>query len=182
MSLLIKNLSEADIDPAAQILVSAFAEHWPDAWPDLDSAREEVSGMLEGDRICRGAWADSGTLLGWIGGILSYEPSTWELHPLAVHPDYQGQKVGTALVHDFEAQVMKRGGLTIMLGSDDEDGMTSLAHVDLYDKLWDRIRRIENIKGHPYSFYQKLGYSITGVIPDANGPGKPDILMCKRLA
>ena len=30
-------------------------------------------------------------------------------------------------------------------------------------------------------FYQKLGYEIVGLIPDANGPGKPDIMMARRL-
>lgn len=35
--------------------------------------------------------------------------------------------------------------------------------------------------GHPYEFYQTLGFVILGVIPDANGLGKPDILMAKRL-
>jgi hypothetical protein len=40
---------------------------------------------------------------------------------------------------------------------------------------------IRNLKHHPYEFYQKLGYQIVGVIPDANGPGKPDILMAKSL-
>jgi aminoglycoside 6'-N-acetyltransferase I len=34
---------------------------------------------------------------------------------------------------------------------------------------------------HPFLFYRKLGYTVTGVVPDANGPGKPDILMSKRL-
>lgn len=33
----------------------------------------------------------------------------------------------------------------------------------------------------PYEFYQKLGYAIIGVVPDANGLGKPDILMAKRV-
>ena len=34
---------------------------------------------------------------------------------------------------------------------------------------------------HPYSFYQQQGYSIIGVMPDANGRGKPDIIMGKRV-
>ncbi len=31
-------------------------------------------------------------------------------------------------------------------------------------------------------FYQKVGYTVVGVVPDANGLGKPDILMAKRIA
>ena len=34
---------------------------------------------------------------------------------------------------------------------------------------------------HPYEFYVKMGYKIVGVIPDANGIGKPDIWMAKRV-
>jgi aminoglycoside 6'-N-acetyltransferase I len=34
---------------------------------------------------------------------------------------------------------------------------------------------------HPYEFYQKMGYTITGVMPDANGIGKPDIFMSRRI-
>ena len=33
-----------------------------------------------------------------------------------------------------------------------------------------------------YEFYQKIGFSFVGVIPDANGFGKPDIIMAKRVA
>ena len=36
-------------------------------------------------------------------------------------------------------------------------------------------------KAHPANFYLKLGYVIVGIIPDANGMGKPDILMAKRV-
>ena len=31
-------------------------------------------------------------------------------------------------------------------------------------------------------FYLRVGFHIVGVIPDANGFGKPDILMAKRIA
>jgi aminoglycoside 6'-N-acetyltransferase I len=48
--------------------------------------------------------------------------------------------------------------------------------------LWDKVKNIQNFKGHPYEFYQKMGYVITGVVPDANGRGKPDIMMSKRVA
>ena len=92
-----------------------------------------------------------------------------------------GQGVGRTLVKDFEQQVAARGGLTITLGSDDEDDMTSLAGADLYDNLPEKISNIRNLKGHPYEFYLKCGYRITGVVPDANGRGKPDILMAKRI-
>jgi aminoglycoside 6'-N-acetyltransferase I len=85
------------------------------------------------------------------------------------------------LVADLEALVRARGGLTLILGSDDETNMTSLGGVDLYSNLFDHLQKIRNLKGHPYEFYQKLGFVISGVVPDANGPGKPDILMAKKM-
>ena len=53
--------------------------------------------------------------------------------------------------------------------------------VDLYDDTFDKIKNIQNTGNHPFPFYEKLGYKIVGVIPDANGIGKPDILMAKRI-
>ena len=169
------------IDQAAEALVAGFRDHWPTAWPDLASAREEIVEALEPEKVCRVARDDEGTVLGWIGGFLSYA-RVWELHPLVVHPRAQGRGIGRALVADFGAQVRQRGGLTIMLGSDDEDDMTSLSGVELYPDVWTHLRRIRNLRGHPYEFYQKCGFVIIGVVPDANGRGKPDILMAKRIA
>ncbi|WP_345321446.1 hypothetical protein [Candidatus Villigracilis proximus] len=85
------------------------------------------------------------------------------------------------LAEDFEEQVRQQGGLTITLGSDDEDHMTSLSDVNLFVNLWDQVKNIRNLKHHPYEFYQKMGYVITGVVPNANGIGKPDIIMSKRV-
>ena len=174
--------NDAAIDQAAEILTGAFAGNWPHAWPTLDAALEEVNEALAADRICRAAFDDAGTVLGWIGGNAQYDGRVWELHPLAVRPDVQGRGIGRALVANFERQVVARGGLTIVLGTDDEAGMTSLSGVDLYPNVWEHIARVRNLRGHPYTFYQKCGFVITGVVPDANGPGKPDILMAKRVA
>ena len=169
------------IQQAAQLLVDAFCQHWPDAWPTFEDGLKEVHEMLESERICRAAVDENGNLLGIIGGIPGYDGHVWELHPLAVQPSMRGKGIGRALVEDFEEQVRLKGALTITLGSDDEDSMTSLANVDLFENLWEKIRDIRNHKDHPFEFYQKMGYIITGVVPDANGVGKPDILMAKTV-
>lgn len=172
--------SEA-IRQIAEMLVESFREHWPTAFPTLDEALETVEeGFAEG-QISRIAVTDDGRVLGWIGGLHSYA-EVWELHPLVVRVDQQHKGIGRALVADLEDLVCRRGGLTLMLGTDDEDGMTTLSGVDLYPDVWHHIAQIRNLKGHPYEFYQKLGYHIVGVVPDANGFGKPDIVMAKRLS
>lgn len=169
------------LQQAAQLLVDAFREHWHDAWSTIEEGLEEANELFEEGKICRAAIDNNGNLLGFIGGIPQYDGHVWELHPLAVQPSEQGKGLGRALIEDFESQVRERGGLTITLGSDDEDNMTSLSNVDLYENLWEKVKNIKNFKRHPFEFYQKMGYAITGVMPDANGRGKPDILMSKRV-
>lgn len=169
------------IEQAACLLLEGFRQHWPNAWPEMESARQEVHEALETGKIIRAALDDDGRLLGWIGAIPEYDGHAWELHPLVVNPACQGQGVGRALVADLENQVRERGGTTIFLGTDDENDMTSLSGINLYPNVWEHIARIRNLKGHPFEFYQKQGYAIVGVIPDANGPGKPDIYMAKRV-
>jgi len=173
--------NERILQQAAQLLVDAFGEHWPEAWPTLEDGMKEIQEMLDEERICRIAIDDERNLLGIIGGIPQYDGHVWELHPLAIQPNMQSRGIGRALVMDFEEQVRLRGGLTIVLGSDDENNMTSLSNVDLYEDLWDKIKNIRNLKNHPFEFYQKMGYIISGVVIDANGIGKPDILMSKRV-
>ena len=67
------------------------------------------------------------------------------------------------------------------MGSDDTNNSTSLGGVDLYPNVLERATTIKNLHGHPFEFYQKQGYVIVGVLPDANGLGKPDITMAKRV-
>jgi aminoglycoside 6'-N-acetyltransferase I len=169
------------IQQAAALLVEGFKEHHPDAWPDLTAALEEVHECLVEDRIGRVAVDGQGNVLGWIGATSEYDGNVWELHPLVVRPDHQGQGIGRSLVLDLEVQVHERGGITLRLGTDDENNQTTLGGVDLYPNVFEHVGRIRNLNRHPYEFYQKLGFVIVGVLPDANGPGKPDILMAKRV-
>jgi aminoglycoside 6'-N-acetyltransferase I len=170
------------IGQTAELLVDAFKGHWPNAWQTIEEAIEEVRGSFADDRISRVAIDETGAALGWIGAIKNYGGRVWELHPLAVMPNAQGQGIGRALVQDLEDCVVARGGQTLLVGTDDEDNMTSLGGVDLYPNPLEHLARIENLRGHPFEFYQKLGFVIAGVIPDANGFGKPDIFLTKRIA
>ncbi len=104
----IVDLSPADeksVQQVASLLVEAFAEHWPNAWPDVESALAEVRESFGPDRINRVAVDGSRTVLGWVGGISEYNGNVWELHPLVVRPDRQGQGIGRAMVTDLEEQV-----------------------------------------------------------------------------
>ena len=163
---------------AAQILTDSI----PIGWPTLEDAWEELRERLVPENTMLAAVAD-GLVLGW-GGILApiYNGNVFELHPLAVRSGMRGQGVGRAIVLALEAAARNQGGLTIYLGADDEreGGETSLANVDLYDNLPERIKNF-NPGTHQSGFYMQLGYKIIGVMPDANGYGKPDIIWGKRL-
>jgi aminoglycoside 6'-N-acetyltransferase I len=169
------------VEQTARLLVDGFRDTGSTAWSTLEEALADVNESLQPGRISRVAVDEAGNVQGWIGGLEEYSGNVWELHPLVVRRDCRGQGVGRALVLDFERQVEQRGGHTIRLGTDDENCRTSVGGIDLYPGVMDKVRAIENLRRHPFEFYQKAGYEVVGVIPDANGFGKPDILMAKRI-
>ena len=161
---------------AAAILADCFPHCY------ADCAEVEIAQYPSEERIAFIA-VDEKTdrVIGFIGGIEDYDGHVWELHPLCVAKDHQRRGVGTQLLHALEAECALRGAMTITLGTDDEFYATTLSGCDVYNDLWHRIETIRNLKNHPYEFYLKNGYRIVGVIPDANGYGKPDLLMAKRI-
>jgi aminoglycoside 6'-N-acetyltransferase I len=180
----ILNLSVEDTDfihQAAVMLVEGFKNTGTISWPDLEAGLKEVHKSLEEDRISLAVVDDSETVMGWIGGIRQYNGNTWELHPLVVKPEFQRKGIGRVLVAAFEARVLEQGGLAIYLGTDDENNRTSISGKNLYPDVLGNLAGIKNTGDHPFEFYQKVGFSLVGVIPDANGLGKPDILMAKRV-
>lgn len=161
---------------AAELLVENFT-----AWPAMEIARAEIHILLSKNRLCFVALDEAGDVVGLVGGLPDYDGNVWELHPLVVKKSRQRTGIGRRLVRALERAAVARGAMTVMLGTDDEADATSLSGVDLYENLPGRVAAIENLREHPYSFYLKCGYQIVGVIPDANGYGKPDILMAKRV-
>ena len=96
---------------------------------------------------------------------------------MVVRREDRQRGIGRALVAAFESEAADRGALTLTLGTDDDSGTTSLTGVDLYG---DHIADLRDLgRRHPFLFYRKVGFVVTGVMPDANGPGRPDIYLSK---
>lgn len=161
---------------AAELLVENF-----DAYPAMEIARSVVGTLLAQKRVCLCALDEQGNVVGLVGGLPDYDGNVWEIHPLVVKKANQGRGIGGRLVRALEKEAASRGALTVFLGTDDKTGETSLSDCDLYQDLGEKITHAENFGRHPMAFYQKCGYRIIGVVPDANGCGKPDILMAKRI-
>ena len=169
---------EAVRDQAARLLHERF--NHSNGWPSLAAARKEVAQVLRAG-FARGLLEEA-TLLGWVGGLPEYGGKVWELHPLVVREASERRGLGTALVAGFEAEAAARGALTLTLGTDDDAGITSLADADLYADIPRHIAELRDLgRHHPFLFYRKLGFVVTGVMPDASGPGRPDIYMSKPV-
>ncbi len=165
------------IEQVASMLMAAFTD-----WHETrDEAREEVRESFTPGHISLVARSGD-EVLGWVGAIPMYD-FAWELHPLVVREETRGRGMGKALVAALEERVRERGALTLYLGTDDDGPTpgTSAGGVDLFPDPLAHAANLEVIE-HPASFYRRLGFVVVGLIPDANGPGKPDILMAKRIS
>jgi|GEM_PF-89208 len=166
--------SEEYIKAGAKLLELSFPESYS------ENSMKEMEEILSKERITLMA-VEENMLIGFIGGIPQYDKTGWELHPLVVGDSMRTKGVGTKLVKALEREIANRGGVMIYLGTDDERFQTSLSEGDLFEDTYEKIKSIKNYDYHPYEFYQKIGYKIVGILPDANGPGKPDIMMAKSL-
>ncbi len=184
MALAIVDLHRRDVELVEQATVLLYAAFRgrSAAWPDGVAARREVLSSLTRGKISRVMVDDGETVIGWIAAQPSYADRVWEIHPIVVAEPHRGRGIGRALVADLEGSLAARGALTLWAGSDDEHGETSLGQVDLYADLPEALQRVGNFARHPYEFFLRLGFRIVGVMPDANGWGKPDIFLAKRLA
>ncbi len=163
-------------------MADILAEAFPHAYGHYASeAQEALQEILEDDGFLLMA-VEAGEVRGFVGAIPQYGLTGWELHPLVVKSPYRQQSIGRQLVSAVEKEIVRRGGIMVFLGSDDEFFSTSLSQSDLFQDTFEKIKQIKNLNRHPFEFYEKVGYQIVGIIPDANGFRKPDIILAKRLA
>lgn len=168
------------LEHLAQITLPAAREHAPEWLLDLDAAREEVSDALAPGKLSRVLLDASGQPVGWVAVAHAWG-RIWDLHPLIVAIEHQRRGHGRRLVREVERLAAAAGALTLTLGTSDTTGATSLSGVDLYDDTFMRLATIEARHPHPFEFWRRVGYQIIGVLPDAEGPGKPSITLAKRL-
>ena len=166
---------------AVQLLLETFpkANMWPDL--DEDTAIETVEESIVKENICIGLKIND-RLIGWGCLCPGYWGKTWELHPFAVLTEFQGKGYGYILMNEIEKRAQEKGAIGIILGSGDEEKLTSLSKKEINDEnIFEEIKNIKNIGNHPYEFYKKCGYMIYGIIPNAYGQYKSSILMWKDI-
>ena len=162
------------VDAAAHILVVAFHDRSP-AWPTVSAAYGTVNEFAQDQHIAFGAFADS-SLVGWIGATPSYNGNVWEIQLLGVTPEWQRIGIATALVRILISAVGHVGCHTVCVWCDDETNSTSIGGCNLFPRPLDALARLESGPRHAGGFYEHIGFVRCGILPDANGPGKPDIL------
>lgn len=147
--------------------------------PTLAHAREEVDEALAPGRHARVARTPEGAIAGWIAWFHTYG-YVWEIHPLVVAPRMQGRGVGARLVAAAEGAIAGAGARVIVVGTSDEVRGTSASAADLYADPAGALRRFTAERSHPAGFWLRMGYTLVGFTPDAEGPGMPSIHFAKR--
>jgi len=158
----------------AQLLSTTFPVHFPKS-----QAKEEIIKFLKDTNILYVA-LENEQVIGFAGVLKEKYLTAHQLELMVIKKDRRGEGIGTKLLDIVEHRLRDKGSLTLYLGSDDEGYKTSLTGEDLYVDTFDKLFTLKS-ENHPYIFYQKKGYSVVGVIPDAYGYGNPDIMMAKRL-
>jgi aminoglycoside 6'-N-acetyltransferase I len=174
------NESEEIIKQASDILYHTFHDVGKLWLKNIQEAFDEVYECIEGKNICIGI-KEGNKLIGWVGLRPMYK-KTWELHPIVIRKEFQRKGYGNILINELEKIAVANGIIGIVAGSDDETNSTSLSDkIITGENIFREIECIKNYKNHPYDFYKKCGYTIIGIIPNANGPQKPDIWLWKDI-
>ena len=106
--------------------------------------------------------------------------SVWEFHPLLVDVAHHRRGLGSRLVLDLEEHAARAGAGVLFVSTSDETGATSLSGTDLYADPVGALARFEVSESPAVAFWVRMGFSLVGLLPDAEGLGNPSIHLAKR--
>jgi aminoglycoside 6'-N-acetyltransferase I len=167
------------LERLARLTHAAAATHAPNWLPTMDAAREEVDDATAEGHVTRVLFDDEGAPLGW-GSTFHTYGAVWEIHPLVVDVAHHRHGHGARLLADLEARAADRGAGVLIVGTSDETEATSLGGIDLYRDPIGAMASLTFADSHAVGFWLRMGYSLVGITPDAEGPGRPSINFAKR--
>ncbi len=167
------------VDAAAHILVAAFKDRSP-AWPTFAAGHATVSEFVDSPHISYGAFLDN-ELIGWVGATPSYNGQSWEIQLLGVSPQWQRRGIATSLLKLLSEAVQRNGGHTLFVWCDDESESTTIGGKDIFTTPLEAIQAHVSGPRHAGGFYEQFGFVRCGILPNANGLGKPDILYAMAI-
>lgn len=171
------------LDKLARLTYDSARSHNPSWLPTLQDATETVQEALAPGTVCRVLMSDDEVPIGWIAANPQGH-GVWELHPLLIAPAHQRRGHGRTLVSEIEKLALAEGARTMILSTADAVRATTLGGIDLFVNPLAALAGIDVTDpkaGHAYQFWVKVGYSLVGVLPDAEGPGIPSIQCAKLL-
>jgi aminoglycoside 6'-N-acetyltransferase I len=175
--------NEALLTTLTRLTYDAARGHNPAWLPTLQDAEETVREALAPQTLCR-VLMDGDKPIGWISATPQGH-GVWELHPILVAPAHQRRGHGRRLVAEIERLALAQGARTMILSTADAVRATTIGGIDLFANPLNALAAIDVTDakaGHAYQFWVKVGYSLVGVLPDAEGPGIPSIQCAKMLA
>lgn len=171
-------LDATRVDQLALLTHTAAREHAPTWLPTVADAHETIAeARARFSRVMLGA---DGAPIGWVAAGHAWG-RIWDLHPLIVDVAHQRRGIGRTLVLEVEREATRAGALVLSLGTSDTTHATSVSDVDLYDDPLRHLAELSLRASHSVEFWQRIGFKLIGVIPDAEGPGQPSLQLAKRL-
>ena len=144
--MLIRNASTEDINQVLDIEELCYETPWPQEAFEEEIGNEDIGfGMVA---------EEDGLVVGFVTGLRV--TSAFHLHNIAVHPDYQGHGIGTALLQAVEAYCRRNNFRQILL----------------------EVRKDNEVARH---IYLEMDFKAVGTRHDYYGPGRDAFLYTKEL-